>query len=55
MRRLLVVLACVVPSWAWVRDDGQSGEWKTMTFYDVLQEDCRHDVANKDVGDPAGA
>lgn len=28
--------------------------WTTMTVYDVLQADCRHDVSNKNVGDPAG-
>ncbi len=29
--------------------------WTTMTLYDVLQEDCRQNISNKDLGDPAGA
>ena len=27
---------------------------KNTTQYDVLQEDCRHDVKDKNLGDPAG-
>jgi hypothetical protein len=29
-------------------------EWSTLTLYDVLEETCRTDVADKDLGDPAG-
>jgi hypothetical protein len=29
--------------------------WTTFTLYDVLQEDCRQNISNKDLGDPAGA
>ena len=29
-------------------------QWTPMTVYDVLQEDCRGNVSNNDVGDPAG-
>ena len=29
-------------------------QWTTVTVYDVLPEDCRDDVAEKNVGDPAG-
>ena len=29
-------------------------EWTSMIMYDVLSEDCRHNVTNKDMGDPAG-
>ena len=31
-----------------------AADWAKMTFYDVLPEVCRADVADKDVGDPAG-
>ena len=43
--RLLSALACLAVA---------TGQWTTMTYYDVLQEDCRGDIANKDLGDPAG-
>ena len=28
--------------------------WVNMTVYDVLPEDCRHTISEKNVGDPAG-
>ena len=31
-----------------------SAQWTSVEFYDVLQEDCREDVTDKDMGDPAG-
>ena len=43
--RLLSSLACLAVA---------TGQWTTVTYYDVLQEDCRGDIANKDMGDPAG-
>jgi hypothetical protein len=43
--RLLSTLACLAVA---------TGQWTTVTYYDVLQEDCRGDIANKDMGDPAG-
>jgi len=30
------------------------GSWENMTFYDVLSEGCRHDVADKNLGDAPG-
>ena len=45
VHRLLSALACLAVA---------TGQWTTMTYYDVLQEDCRGDIANKDLGDPAG-
>ena len=31
-----------------------TAQWKTVTVYDVLPEDCRFAVGNNDVGDPPG-
>ena len=28
--------------------------WVNMTVYDVLPEDCRHTISDKDVGEPPG-
>lgn len=32
----------------------QAAAWTNMTVYDVLPQDCRHTVTEKDVGNPAG-
>ena len=31
-----------------------ASQWTTMALYDVLEEDCRDDLADKDLGDEAG-
>lgn len=44
---ILLAVSVALPS-------AKAGNWKTMLMYDVLQEDCRHDVKDKNLGDPAG-
>lgn len=45
----LRLLACLLLGTA----AASGGNWTKVTMYDVLQEDCRHNVADKDLGDPA--
>jgi hypothetical protein len=46
MRRPLVLLL--------VSSATRADAWTEMTLYDVLPEDCRTSIAEKDVGDPGG-
>lgn len=38
----------------WSVQAAYAQDWTKITVYDVLQEDCRQDTADKDFGDPAG-
>jgi hypothetical protein len=49
MRRGLFAAAGAVAAQA-----REAADWQPLTAYDVLPEDCRDGIGNKDVGDVAG-
>ena len=48
MQQLLLVLPGLVVGF------GPKDKWVPMVVYDVLQEGCRYNISNNNVGDPAG-